>query len=129
MAIAAKRKSGFGDAVLTIGLVFILLAGYRLYHWFQERAAITEARRIEALPPQYGQWADRLNGDVIRTMEKNGFSGKWGGCGVIRYRVDLVHYGRFLVRCSATGSTWTEYVVDSEKNTVRGPYEPTPENN
>lgn len=114
-------------ALLVIAAFFVL-AGIKVNDWVQERNAKAEAKRVEALPPQYGAWDDRLHTDIIRVMGKSGFAGHWAQCGVMRFKTDFIHPGRFLVRCSDVGKDWSEYRVDTNSSMVRGPYEPSREN-
>lgn len=112
-----------------LGLIFLMLATGRGYYWWKERAALAEDQRIERAAPEYGPWQQQLTADVIQTMGNAGFSGHWAKCGVTKQKQDLVHRGRYLVRCSDTGQEWSEYRVDIVKDSVAGPYTPSIENN
>ena len=116
-----RQPTEVGEAILGGVLLVLAFAAYQGYHWYKDRQAQDEAWRIERLPPQYGQWSNDLNFEASRTMNKNGFEGHWARCGVMRFKTDFNHPGRYLVRCSDIGKEWVEYLVDTKKGTVSGP--------
>lgn len=123
------KRAGLGELLLSAMVVILIAGGFGIYSWWQDRQAAAEARRIELAAPQYGQWTDQMIPEAIRTMSRNGFDGHWAQCGVIRYRVDFIHPGRYLVRCSpGADAGWSEYIVDAPKNSVSGPFEPNKQN-
>lgn len=80
-------------------------------------------KETAAKPAAYGAWAAYPHDGIARLLAGHDIP-----CSHMRWKSDVVHRGRFLLRCSRDGREWSEYRVDLNVGAIAGPFSPNRDN-
>lgn len=120
--VASERRAFMIKAAI-VGLSTAFLIWKFGMDWLDAKQSSKAARELAGKPPTYSDWDERLHGKVGGILVRNKIN-----CGVFRWKADMIHSGKYLVRCSRDGKDWSEYRVDVNAITIDGPLFPSREN-